>query len=125
LEKISQALRPGGAAFLLMPNRLWPMEVHYHLPFLSYLPLPLANRYLRLTGRGTDYTDASYARTYWKLNRLLRARPELEFRYMLPADISLATGGGAWHYRFGAAAIARCPWLWAISKALLVIATKR
>jgi len=34
-------------------------------------------------------------------------------------------GGGSWHYRWGVAAIRRCPWLWAISKAFLVIAVKR
>jgi SAM-dependent methyltransferase len=124
LAIISAALRSGGVAFLLMPNKLWPIEVHYHLPFLSYLPLWLANAYLRLTRRGTDYTDASYAPTYWRLNRLLRARPELRFQYVLPADVSLTTAGNTWLYRAGVAAIGRCPWLWAISKALLVVAVK-
>ena len=124
LQIISDCLAPGGVAFLLTPNRLWPIEVHYGLPFLSYLPLAWANAYLRLTGRGTDYTDASYTRTYWGLNRLLRQRPELTFRYVLPADLSLATCGRAWHYRLGAAAIRRFPSLWAISKALLVVLQK-
>jgi SAM-dependent methyltransferase len=125
VEIISNCLAPGGVAFILVPNRLWPIEVHYGLPFLSYLPLPWANAYLRLTGRGTDYTDASYMPTYWGLNRLLQARSELSFQYVLPADVSLATSGNAWHYRAGVAAIRHCPWLWAISKALLVVVTKR
>jgi len=124
LEIVSQALAPGGLAFILVPNRLWPIEVHYGLPFLSYLPLPLANLYLRLSGRGLDYTDASYAPTYFSLNRLLRARAELTFSYILPADLSLTTRGNAWHYRLGAAAIRRWPLLWAISKALLVVVQK-
>ncbi len=124
LEIVSQVLAPGGVAYILVPNRLWPIEVHYHLPFLSYLPLPLANFYLRMSGRGTDYTDASYAPTYWRLNRLLRARSELRYSYVLPADLSRTTTGSAWHYRLGAAAIRRCPFLWAISKALLVIVKK-
>ena len=124
LEVISQGSAPGGVAFILVPNRLWPIEVHYHLPLLSYLPLPLANLYLRLSGRGSDYTDASYAPTYFSLNRLLRARTELTFSYVLPADLSITVRGNAWHYRWGAAAIRRFPCLWAISKALLVIARK-
>jgi 2-polyprenyl-3-methyl-5-hydroxy-6-metoxy-1,4-benzoquinol methylase len=124
LDKLSAALRPGGALYLLMPNKLWPIEVHYRLPFLSYLPLPLANRYLRLTKRGTDYTDASYAPTYFGLQRLLDAHPELDYHFVLPADVSLAAGGGALHYKLGVAAIRRLPWLWAISKAFLVVATK-
>jgi hypothetical protein len=43
---------------------------------------------------------------------------------VLPADLSLASSGGALHYRLGFAAIKRFPWLWAISKAFLVLAVK-
>ena len=124
LEILSGALRPGGLLYLLMPNRLWPIEVHYRLPLLSYLPLRLANRYLRWSGRGTDYTDASYAPTYFSLNRMLRARSDLTFQYVLPAHLELAAAGRSFHYRLGAAMIRRFPWLWVVSKALLVIATK-
>ncbi len=124
LATLSAALRPGGAMYLLMPNKLWPLEVHYGLPFLSYLPLPLANRYLRLSGRGTDYTDASYAPTYFGLKKLLAAHPELDYRFVLPADLALTASGAALHYRLGVALIERFPALWAISKAFLVIAVK-
>jgi SAM-dependent methyltransferase len=125
LRAISESLRPGGVLFVLVPNKLWPIEVHYGLPFLSYLPLHWANFYLRLTGRGRDYTDASYAPTYFGLRRLLNARPELSYQFVLPADITLAMVGGAWYYRLGVALLRRWPWLWAISKAFLVVAVKR
>lgn len=124
LEVIVRAMRPGGVLYLLVPNRLWPIEHHYGLPFLSYLPLRAANRYLRISGRGTDYTDASYAPTYGRLKRLLGERPELSFEYVLPADLSLANEGTAWHYRLGVALIRRMPALWRISKSLLVVAVK-
>jgi len=125
LSRITAALRPGGAVILLVPNKLWPIEVHYGLPFLSYLPLGLANRYLRWTGRGTDYTDASYAPTYFGLNRLMRRFPEASFRYVLPADVSLATLGRSWHYKAGVALLRRCPWLWPLAKVFLVVGVKR
>ena len=124
LAAISEALKPGGLLYILVPNKLWPIEVHYRLPFLSYLPLGCAHWYLRVTGRGTDYTDASYAPTYLGLRRLLRARSELSFAFVLPAKVELAAGGAAWHYRWGVRAIKACPPLWAISKALLVVAKK-
>jgi SAM-dependent methyltransferase len=124
LVRLTAALRPGGVLYLLMPNKLWPIEVHYQLPFLSYLPVPLASRYLRWTGRGTDYTDASYAPTYFGLRRMLDAHPELHYHFVLPADLSLAAGGRALHYKLGVAAIRRFPALWAISKAFLVVAQK-
>lgn len=125
IEKIATALKPGGVLFLLVPNKLWPIEVHYGLPFLGYLPLSLANRYLRITGKGTDYTDASYAPTYFRLNRILRRQGNLEFHYVLPADLSLTMDGGSLFYRLGTALLRACPWLWVISKALLVVAIKK
>jgi len=125
LRRVAASLKPGGVVFILVPNKLWPMEVHYHLPFLSYLPLRLANLYLRLTGRGSDYSDASFAPSFFGLNRLLRHCEGVSFRYVLPADLSLATMGRSLHYRVGASAIRRCPWLWAISKMFLVVGVKR
>jgi SAM-dependent methyltransferase len=124
IATLVEALKPGGALFILVPNKLWPIEVHYHLPFLSYLPLSLANRYLRASGRGSDYEDASYAPTYWRLKRLLAAHSNLNYHFVLPADLSLASQGSALHYRLGVAAIRRFPALWAVSKAFLVIAVK-
>lgn len=125
LERIASCLRPGGVAYILVPNRWWPIEAHYSLPFLAWLPLPLANRYLRASGRGADYTDASYAPSYLRLRRLLARRPELDARFTVPGDVGLAEGGGSALYSAGVAALRRFPALWAISKAFLVVAVKR
>lgn len=124
LAQISRCLRPGGVAFVLVPNKLWPVEVHYGLPFLSYLPLPAATAYLRASGRGTDYRDASYAPTLGRLRRLFAERPELHAHLALPGDVSLAEGGSSPLYHYGVRALRRFPALWAISKSFLVVATK-
>ena len=76
-----------------MPNRLWPVEAHYKLPFLSWFPLPVANAYLRRSGRGTEYTDASYAPTLWGLRGALNALPELTWELTLPGDPNAMTSG--------------------------------
>lgn len=124
IQAISECLRPGGVLFLLTPNKLWPIEAHYGLPFLSYLPLPLANRYLRASGRGTDYTDASYAPTWFSLRRELDAHEDLSWRLTLPADPAATMAGSPVHYRIGMKMLDRFPSLWTISKALLVVAVK-
>lgn len=124
LDVIVRALRPGGVLYILTPNKLWPIEAHYHLPFLSYLPLRWANRYLQLSGRADDYTDASYAPTYWSLRRKLDAQAELQWSFVLPGERDVTVAGSPLHYRLGMAAIERIPALWAFSKALLVVAIK-
>lgn len=124
LARISRSLKPGGVLYLVVPNKIWPIEHHYHLPFLGYLPLPWANRYLRLSGRGSDYEDASYAPTLGRLRRLFRERPELELHLTPPADVSLTMAGGPWHYRLGVKLLHHFPGLWWISKVFLAVAVK-
>lgn len=124
LSAIWRSLRPGGLLFLVVPNRLWPIEHHYHLLGLGWLPLPIANRYLQISGRGTDYTDASYAPTPWTMARLLAESGQWDWRYTLPADISLTQTGATPVTRLGVALLQRYPVLWGISKALLVVAHK-
>lgn len=57
LSEIYRVLKPDGILFIHNPNKLWPIETHYKLPLLSYLPRSLANFYLRLTGRAKTYDD--------------------------------------------------------------------
>jgi 2-polyprenyl-3-methyl-5-hydroxy-6-metoxy-1,4-benzoquinol methylase len=124
LSNVVSSLKPGGVCYLLVPNRLWPIEVHYKLPFLSWLPLSIANRYLRWSRRGTDYTDSSYAPTYGSLRRMLSDLPGIESHFVLPADLSLTVGGSSLTYRIGVGLLRRCSWLWWISKAFLVVVRK-
>ena len=69
LREIRRILVPGGVCYFGATNRLKVIETHYgRLPFLSYLPKPLANLYLRLLGRGGRYYENLY--TYWTLRRM-------------------------------------------------------
>lgn len=45
--ELGRVLRPSGIAFLGLGNRWGIMEPHYRLPFLSWVPRKLADRYLR------------------------------------------------------------------------------
>lgn len=66
-----RVLRPGGAAYVSAGSRFAVMEPHYRLPFLSWLPRGLADRYLRASRRGTSYSGVSFL-TYGPLVRLMR-----------------------------------------------------
>ena len=70
LDEVWRVLKPGGICYLAVPNRYWPMEPHYRLLLLSWLPRALANRYVRLAGRGTHYPEQ--LPSYWSIRRLSR-----------------------------------------------------
>lgn len=65
-----RVLQPGGIVFFSGPNKLFPIEPHYHLPFLHWLPEGLADRWLQLLHKSDCYYERS--RTMWGLRRLFR-----------------------------------------------------
>lgn len=81
VEDIWRVLRPGGICFLSGPNRLAVMEEHYWLPFLSWLPSPWANRYVRLFNRHDTYDVKPLF--YWQLRGLLGRFHLVDYNYRL------------------------------------------
>ena len=69
-SEIFRVLRKNGICFFSGPNRLFIIEQHYRLPFLSWLPKTYANQYMRLFRRGSSYGISPL--NYWQLRRLLR-----------------------------------------------------
>jgi SAM-dependent methyltransferase len=55
LREIARVLKEDGVAYLATPNRWTLVEPHYHLPFLSWLPVQARDPYVRLTRRGQHY----------------------------------------------------------------------
>jgi SAM-dependent methyltransferase len=69
LDEIHRVLRPGGACLFIAGNRLTWMEADNHLPLLSVLPRPLADRYMRVTGKGDRYYERTMS--VWALRKLV------------------------------------------------------
>lgn len=57
IREIHRVMRPGGVCYFAATNRWAVMERHHHLPFLSWLPSGLADRYVRLFKRGDAYYE--------------------------------------------------------------------
>lgn len=55
LREVRRVLRDDGVAYLAVPCRWMVVEPHFKLPFLSWLPMPVSDVYVRLAGRGTHY----------------------------------------------------------------------
>lgn len=71
VAEMHRVLSDDGVLYLGLGNRLGVMEPHYKLPFLSYLPPALADRYVRASGRADQYYERF--RTRRGLRRMLRA----------------------------------------------------
>jgi len=70
VAEMHRVLKPGGCIYFGAGNRYVLVEAHYKLPFLSWLPRPLANWYMHITGRKMDYDV--YLLSFLALKRLLR-----------------------------------------------------
>ena len=76
-SEIYRVLRPSGICYFAATNKLWPWEPHYDLPFLSWLPKPIANFYVRLFGKAEKYHETP--KTYWGLKRLTSKFRKMEY----------------------------------------------
>jgi 2-polyprenyl-3-methyl-5-hydroxy-6-metoxy-1,4-benzoquinol methylase len=75
-DEMHRVLRPGGVCYLAAINALWPIEPHYDLPFLSYLPKSLANIYIKVKGKKEYYETPV---TYWGLMKLTKSFVRIDY----------------------------------------------
>ena len=57
MGEIYRVLRQEGFCYFSAGNKYMIIEGHYGLPFLSWIPKPLAHLYLRMTGKGNYYYE--------------------------------------------------------------------
>src|SRR5258708_4206590 len=69
-NEIYRVLKPGGVCYLAAQNKLWPLEAHHNLLFLSYLPKQLADFYIRIFTKKKEYYE--HPMTYWQLHEALK-----------------------------------------------------
>ncbi|MDE2880139.1 methyltransferase domain-containing protein [Candidatus Palauibacter soopunensis] len=96
--EVSRVLKPGGSAYVSAGSRWAFLEPHYRLPFLSWLPRGLADRYVRWTGRAKSYRGIRFL-GYRSLQRAMDV-PELRRADMTEHAIrSVLNGGGGGKWR--------------------------
>lgn len=73
VAELHRVLSPDGVVYFGLVNRLGIIEPHHRLPFLSYLSQPLADRYMRLAGKGDHFYERQRgARGLRQLTRAFR-----------------------------------------------------
>lgn len=70
VKEIFRVLKPGGFCYFVAGNKFSVVEGHYKLPFLSWLPKPVANKYLQITRKGMVYYENHLS--YFKLKQLVQ-----------------------------------------------------
>jgi SAM-dependent methyltransferase len=88
---IHRVLRPGGLLYLGVGHRWQVIEPHHRLPFLSWLPRPAADRYMRVTGKGPQYYERYY--TPAGLRRLFAAYDVWDYTLPVLADPATFAAG--------------------------------
>lgn len=84
MAEIHRVLRPGGVCYFAANNRLIMREPHYGLWFLSWLPQPLANLYLRMAGKGDHYYEQH--RTLGGLRQLVSSFRVVDYTVRIADD---------------------------------------
>jgi ubiquinone/menaquinone biosynthesis C-methylase UbiE len=84
MSEIRRVLRPDGAVYLGLGNRLTVLEPHYKLPFLSWLPYGAADRYVSAFGRAEKYHERF--RTRPGLRKLVRGLRIWDYTYTVLAE---------------------------------------
>ncbi len=69
-REIDRVLKDKGVLIFSGPNKTFPIEPHYYLPFLHWLNEKAADAYLKLTRKGIHYYERS--RTYWDLEQVFK-----------------------------------------------------
>jgi SAM-dependent methyltransferase len=90
IAELHRILAPTGVLYLALGNVYGIVEPHYKLPFLSYLPYPLADRYVRATGRADHYHERYRSRS--GLARMTAGFTVWDYTYSLLAEPSRFAG---------------------------------
>ncbi|GAA2084940.1 class I SAM-dependent methyltransferase [Actinomadura alba] len=110
VAEMHRVLADDGVLYLGLGNRLGVMEPHYKLPFLSYLPPSLADRYVRMFGRADQYYERY--RTRPGLRRMLGDFHVWDYSFPVLASPERFAGGELFAGAAGRAAqgtLARTP----------------
>lgn len=71
IDDFNRIIKPQGFFYYSTANKLWIIEPHYNLIFLSYLPKKMANYYLKVMGLSVLYNDINLP-TYTKFCKIIK-----------------------------------------------------
>lgn len=83
-NEIHRVLKPGGVCYLAAQNKLWPLEAHHNLLFLSYLPKNMADIYIKVSRNKDKYYETPV--TYWEMKKLTKKFKQIDYTGKIISD---------------------------------------
>ena len=68
LKEIKRVLKKNGICYFATPNRIFPVEPHYKIPFIHYFPNKVFHKLLRLSGK---YKEELRLLSYFRMKYLI------------------------------------------------------
>lgn len=128
-NRIFNLLKENGIIYLTAPNKYWIFEQHYGLPFLSWLPLKISNKYLKYFRGVESFEDCSYSKGYQGMKKFFDKYP-CRYEFTLPFNPNAAyIGCGKKGYysfvkKFGINLIQKNSFFWNLSKGFIMVIKK-
>lgn len=72
IREAKRILKTNGILFIASPNSFWPIEQHFKLPFLHWLPRKIADRYVHIFKRADDFSEITKTPNYFEMLHLLK-----------------------------------------------------
>lgn len=117
LSVVVRCLKPGGVFILTTNNKWWPIEGHTNLPFTSYLPKKLADKYVATMGWGKNF-DGHYLLSYSQLVALLDKQP-ISYKFKPPYKPHRLL------YKIGTKIVSAIPACWRFANVFQVVGKKK
>lgn len=111
-----RVLKPGGYAFIEVPNYIFPFEPHYKIAWLPMMPKPLGKLYARARGGKPEFLDELNYMNIWIIRDLFNRAGFMGLQDLYAQYLSMKAAGAPWANRTGR--LASMSWLAGIIRAL-------
>jgi ubiquinone/menaquinone biosynthesis C-methylase UbiE len=131
-----RVLKPGGYAFIEVPNYIFPFEPHYKIAWLPMMPKSIGKLYARVRGGKPEFLDELNYMNTWIIRDLFARAGFVGLQDLYAQYLSMKAAGAPWANRTGR--LASMPWLasiipvlcsagpgaWFLNRAIFLLARK-
>jgi 2-polyprenyl-3-methyl-5-hydroxy-6-metoxy-1,4-benzoquinol methylase len=96
IAEVFRVLKPGGYAYIEVPNNLYPYEGHYKMAWLPMMPKWLAKRYVAMRGAYPSFIDSLHYMSRSIIKRRFKDAGFVDCRDVAPDFLVGKVAGAKW-----------------------------